>query len=123
MNRHLESSLIAIGTAAAALALAAMSARAYADDPTIDPTPFVSTKTRAEVRAEVMQGQQFRQAYGEWPTEMKPLQSSLTREQVRNEYIASRNEVKALTGEDSGSFYLASKQGAQNGVMVAGSNH
>lgn len=124
MNRHLESSLIITGTAAAAFALAAItSTGAYADDITIDTTPFVSTKTRAEVRAEVMgQGEQLRLAYGEWPSDMNgaSFQSGLTRNQVRNEYMASRDEVKALTGEDSGSSYLALKQSGRNGFMVAG---
>ncbi|WP_158513865.1 DUF4148 domain-containing protein [Ramlibacter tataouinensis] len=121
MNRNLESALIITGTAAAALAFAAMtSAGAYAEDITIDTAPFVSSKTRAEVRAEVMgQAEQLRMAYGEAPADT-PFQSSLSREQVRDEYIGSRDEVRALTGEDSGSSYLASKP-ARHDLMMAGS--
>ncbi len=55
MKRNLASALAIGATAAAAIAIAALgSGKAYADDITIDPTPFVSTKTRAEVRAEFM---------------------------------------------------------------------
>jgi hypothetical protein len=101
-----------------------MTSAAYADDITIDSTPFVSTKTRAEVQAEVMgHAEQLRVAYGEWPTEMNraPSHSSLTRAQVRDEYLASRDEVKAFTGEDSGSSYLAARHSADKGIMLAGS--
>ena len=69
MNRNLASILtITTTTAAAILAVAAMtSGTAYADDITVDNTPFVSTKTRAEVRAEVMgQAEALRTASSEW---------------------------------------------------------
>jgi hypothetical protein len=52
MNRKLASALSITITAAAGLAAAAMaSGDVYADDITIDVTPFVSSKSRAEVRA------------------------------------------------------------------------
>ncbi|WP_167772471.1 hypothetical protein [Ramlibacter henchirensis] len=126
MNRNVQSSLIFTGTAAAALALAAMSSVAYADDITIDPTPFVSTKSRAEVRAEVLgKAEQIRMAHGEGgPMEMNraPFKSSLTRAQVRDEYLASRGEVKAFTGEDSGSSYIAAMQPRRSGMILAESD-
>jgi hypothetical protein len=122
MNRNLASTLAFAGTAAAAFALAAMTTAAYADDITIDSTPFVSTKTRAEVRAEVMgQADQLRMAHGEGAPEMNrsTFRSSLTRAQVTDAYIASRDEVNAFNGEDSGSSYLAANQ-TRSSVLLAG---
>ena len=125
MNRNLRSSLVFTGTAAAAFALAAMTSVAYADDITIDPTPFVSTKSRAEVRAEVIgKAEQIRMAHGEGDSGMNPaaFHSTLTRAQVRDEYMASRNQVTAFNGEDSGSAWLTAMQPGRNGnVMLAGS--
>ena len=43
--------------------------------------------------------------------------SQKTRAEVRADYIASRNEVNAFTGEDSGSAYLQ----ASNGRVFNGS--
>lgn len=124
MNRNLATALTFVSTGAAALALAAIaSGNAYADDITIDPTPFVSTRTRAEVRSEVMgQGEALRMASSEWSTQMNSTmlpQSTVTRAQVTQEYIASRREVNALNGEDSGSSYLASLPRRGGGVIMA----
>ncbi|AMO22884.1 hypothetical protein GCM10027034_33780 [Ramlibacter solisilvae] len=83
------------------------SAAARADDITIDNTPFQSSRTRAEVRAELMQNRQS--GYDTYATDYNQLssfQSSLTRDQVRAEYLADRNVVAAMTGEDAGSAYL-----------------
>lgn len=102
MNRHFALALV---TAAAAVAAASP---AFADDITIDPTPFTSTRSRAEVIGEM---QQFRRAgINPWADEYNPLagfRSDRTREQVTLEYQATRASVAALTGEDSGSMYLA----------------
>lgn len=49
MNRNLAFALATGAIAAAALAVAAIaSSKAYAEDSTIDPTPFVGSKSRAE---------------------------------------------------------------------------
>jgi hypothetical protein len=126
MNRTLATTLTIVSTGAAVLALTAIaSGNAYADDITIDPTPFVSSRTRAEVQAEVMgQGEALRMAGSEWSTQMNAMlpQSTLTREQVRQEYIATRREVNALNAEDSGSSYLASLPRRGGGVIMAGSD-
>jgi hypothetical protein len=125
MNRNLRSSLVFTGTAAAAFALAAMTSVAYADDITIDPTPFVSTKSRAEVRAEVIgKAEQIRMAHGEGAYGMTPAASggTLTRAQVRDDYMASRAQVSAFNGEDSGSAWLTAMQPHRDGnLMLAGS--
>jgi hypothetical protein len=123
MNRKLASTLSIVSTAAAAFAFAAIaSCNAYADDITIDNTPFVSTKTRAEVRAEVMgQAEQLRMANSEWPTQMnQPFHSGLTRAEAKADYIGSRREVNAFNGEDSGSAYLASLPRRGHNVILAG---
>ena len=128
MNRNLTSTLTIISTGAVAFALATMApGAAYADDITIDGTPFVSTRTRAEVQAEVMgRAEQLRMANSEWSTQQhQPLQpSGLTRAQVKAEYIASRSEANALNSEDSGSSYFAAlprRTNGVNGVIMAGS--
>lgn len=111
MNRQLASTLSLTTTAAAALAFAAIaSSSAYADDITIDNTPFVSSKTRAEVQAEVI-GHSQSIASSEWTTQMnhEPRRmSDFTRAQATAQYLASRDQVQALNAEDSGSSYLAS---------------
>ena len=124
MNRKLASALSITITAAAGLAAAAIaSGNAYADDITIDTTPFISTKTRAEVRAEVM-GQSLTSAASEWAMQLNHApqpQSAYTREQVTAEYIAARNEVNSRNAEDSGSSDFATlRRGMSAAVITAG---
>ena len=111
MNRKIALSLV----------LAATGAVAHADDIGMDPQPFTSTLTRAQVLAEL---RQFRQAgVNPWADDYAPVaqfRSSLTREQVIREYMASRDAVAALNGEDSGSTYLARREPAgKGGVQMA----
>lgn len=100
MNRHLFASLLA-------LAAVGSTGAAFADDITIDPHPFVSTLTRADVQAQL---QQYKAAgVNPWSTSYNPLArftSTRTRAEVTAEYLQSRAEVAALNGEDSGSVYL-----------------
>jgi hypothetical protein len=124
MNRNLASTLTITATAAAAFVLAALAcSNAYADDITVDNTPFVSSKTRAEVQGEVMG---MSSVSAEWNTPMPtPIASNLTREQVTAEYIASRREVSALNAEDSGSSYFASlpHRRVDSSVNMASESH
>ncbi len=80
---------------------------AFADDITIDPHPFVSTASRADVQAEL---RQFRSAGSSpWADDYNPLaqfRGSMTRAEVTAEYMGSRDTVSAFTSEDSGSTYL-----------------
>jgi len=125
MNRKLASVLSITITAAAGLAAAAMaSGDAYADDITIDTAPFVSTKTRAEVRAEAM-GQSLTSAASEWSMQLNyapQSRSAYTREQATAEYIATRNEVNWRNAEDSGSSHFAAlpRQSMGSTVITAG---
>jgi hypothetical protein len=125
MKRNLSAILAFGATAAAAIAAAALApGHAYADDITVDPAPFVSTRARADVRAELMsQRQQVLAASGEWSmqqsTAVHPA-SDYTRAQARADFLAARPEVSAFTGEDSGSAYLArtARRGGSGSVVV-----
>ena len=126
MNHRIASAITFSSTVAVAtIAAAFLASNAYADDPTIDTTVFVSTKSRAEVRAEVMSHRDQLSAYGGiWKgqqNEQRPFQSIYTAEQVRSEYKAARNEVQMMNGEDSGSSYLAQLRSApaETGIIVA----
>jgi hypothetical protein len=84
---------------------------ALAESPTIVNEAFVAGKTRAEVQAELAAYKQS--GVNPWATSYNPLRSfagTKTRDEVVAEYLASRQEVKALTGEDSGSAYLAQER-------------
>ena len=126
MNRNLASALALIAAAAAAFAFAALSpAIVYAGDITIDTTPFVGMKTRAEVAAEVAdQGEALRLSSSEAAMQATALPASdYTSQEAKAEYIAARDEVNALTREDSGSFYLtqSTQPAADADVILAGS--
>lgn len=126
MNRHFASTLSFAATAAAIACAAAMaSSSAYAETPTIDTTPFVSTRSRAEVQAELMGHPELvRAGASEWAmqhNEVPQLKSAYTSEQVRAQYRASRDEVSAMTAEDSGSSYFARQpMRATDRTVVAG---
>ena len=107
MTRKTAISLAYLTTvAAAAMAASLVSTRTYAESPTIDNTPFVSSRTRAEVQAELktpfIGGDPWSSRY-----DMFARGSAVTTEQVRGAYKMSRDEVNALTSEDSGSAFLA----------------
>ncbi|HWP13879.1 MAG TPA: hypothetical protein VNN06_18795 [Ramlibacter sp.] len=109
MKRNLATALaIAADLVAVAAAAAMVSGPAYADDITIDTTPFTSTRTRAEVQAELMnRSQMVSNGASEWGMYNQPqARSAYTSEQAKAEYKVSRQYVNAITGEDSGSAYF-----------------
>lgn len=112
MNRHFALSLV--------VAAAAAAGNAFADDITVDTTPFVSSRSRAEVQAELSQ---FKKAgVNPWSisyNQLRGFESRQTRQQVVGEYLAARGRVTAMTGEDSGSAYLKS-HAVQSGTTLAG---
>jgi hypothetical protein len=118
VNRKTTSFLIAatVGTAAGL----AVSSHAYADDITIDTNPFTSTATRAEVQAQLKVpfpggypwSSQYRQA--------APKGSTYTSQQAKADYVASRQEVNALNGEDSGAAYFGKMAGRTNSTATMG---
>lgn len=100
MNRNL----------AIALILSAAAGASFADDISVEPTPFTSTATRAEVQAELAA---FKKS-GVNPSsnQYNPLtqfSSQRSRADVAAEYATARDRVAAFTGEDSGSAYLAAR--------------
>ena len=98
---------------ALALVLAAAGTAASADEITIEP-PFVSTLSRAEVVADMMQ--HLRSGVNMLADDYNPLKdfvSTRTRAEVVAEFLADRQIVAAMTGEDSGSAYLARVKPAQ----------
>jgi hypothetical protein len=80
---------------------------AYADDITIEPHPFISVASRAQVLDDLHLYQ--RPGVNPWADDYHPARradGTLTRAQVTAEFMAARNLVAAFSGEDSGSDYL-----------------
>ena len=107
MTRKTAVSLAYLTTvAAAAIAASLVSFNTYAESPLIDSKPFVGSKTRAEVQAELktpfVGGDPWALEY-----RMVAGSSALAPDHARGAYKMSRDEVNALTAEDSGSAYLA----------------
>jgi hypothetical protein len=77
------------------------------------PAPFESKKSRSDVKEEL---RRYKQAgVNPWSTSYTPLRSfksTRTRADVQAEFLASREEVAAFNGEDSGSAFLASRRPA-----------
>ena len=109
-------------TYALCLSLAFVAAgNAMADDITIDPNPFVSSATRAEVMEDL---RQYRMAginaHADDYNPLAQFRSTLTRAEVMAEFHASRTQIAAFSGEDSGSIYLARAQTpADRAIVVA----
>ncbi|MDB5873379.1 MAG: hypothetical protein JWQ07_2821 [Ramlibacter sp.] len=114
MNRNIASALVLA---------AAMTGNAFADDITVDHTPFIAQKSRAEVQAELAQ---FKAAgVNPWATSYNQLAgfaSAKSRLEVASDYIASREAVSALNGEDSGSAYLAKTAARPTAILLAHSS-
>lgn len=108
---------------ATSVLIAAAAASAFAETPTVVNEPFVSTKSRAEVQAELFA---YKQAgVNPWSMSYNQLagfKSTTSREQVVAQYVAARNEVAAINSEDSGSAYLAQAfaQRTRTGEVLAG---
>jgi hypothetical protein len=97
MNRTITTALV--------VAAAAATGACFADDITLDTTPFTSTRSRAEVQAELSRGS-IERALADYRL-MAQRKSSYTRQQAIADYTAHRDEVAALNAQDSGSAYLA----------------
>lgn len=103
---------------AIALATLVAAGSTFADDITIDPVPFQSTATRAQVQAELAAFK--KSGVNPWSnsySQVRNFKSSKSRAEVVAEYIASRDRVAAMTREDSGSAYLA-RNGEPSGSRV-----
>jgi len=110
---------------ASAVLFTAVAASAFADElPALSTDSFASTKTRAEVQAELMG---YKQAgvnpYATLYNQLVGFKSTRSRQEVVAEYMAARNEVAALNSEDSGSAYLtqvAQRARTSTGPILAG---
>ena len=101
-----------------ALAIAAAAGSSFAESYTEHNTPFVATASRADVAAQLVQ-----QGVNPSSNRFNPLaqfRSTKTRAEVVAEYVAGRNVVNALTGEDSGSAFLADGATAEGQARLAG---
>jgi hypothetical protein len=111
MNRNLPSAIAAGAVTTIALLAAAViaSTPAYADDITVEQSPFVSSRTRQEVSAEAKTpypgGNPWSGTYN-----MFQARSTATSEQIQGEYRVNRDRVNAFHGEDSGSVYIMKAQ-------------
>src|SRR3990167_3047735 len=117
MNSNIASSLC-LGTAAVAFAAAAVmtAGNAHADDITIETMPAVLSAPRAVIKAQALQ----RPATDEWTlqhNQVPLLESGLTAAQAKAQYAAARDEVRALTAEDSGSTYFWKMPRSATSVM------
>jgi len=111
MTRN-TASAIGFGTSIALAAAAAglISTSAFAETTLEYASPFVSTLTRAEVQAEFKaRPDLLRAAASEWAMQQSEpvgLKSTEIRANAKNEYRSARQEVLAMTSEDSGSAYF-----------------
>jgi hypothetical protein len=104
----------------ALVAAAALSGQAFAETPTVVNEKFVSTKTRAEVQAELAAYKQTGvNTYSISYNPLKTFRSSVTRDQVTAQFLADRDDVAAVTGEDSGSFAQARHSVPVSGTKLA----
>ena len=106
--------------ALAAIALAAASS-AFAESPIANTTPVVGSLDRAAVQAEL---QQYKASgvnpWSQGFNQLRGFQSTRTRAQVTAEFLQSRDEAAALTGEDSGSAYLSARTPGVAAPVLAG---
>jgi hypothetical protein len=106
MNRKIALTFVLASFAAAS---------AFAETPMVDAKPFKSSMTREQVQAEL---QQHRKAgvdvYADGYNQLTGFRSTVTRAEVKAEFIASRDMVSALNSEDSGSRYLARREMPRN---------
>jgi hypothetical protein len=111
MNRNIALAIVLAATFAG---------NAFADDITIDTTPFTSTLSRAEVQADLARFQQA--GNSPWQDDYNQVarfQGGHTRAQVEAGYLASRDMVSAFGAEDSGSSYLMARAARSDDVLVA----
>ena len=99
MNRKIALTLV--------IAAATAAGSAFAETPTASDSVFQSAASRSNVQAEL---QQHRQAgvdtFADGYDQLREFRSQRTRAAVEAEYVAARDQVAAMTGEDSGASYI-----------------
>lgn len=108
----------------AAFALAAIATSgAWAESPTVLKDTFVSTKSRAEVVAELHAHKKAGvNTYSISYNPVRNFQSSVSRDQVVAAYLADRDVVAAVHSEDGGSTWFAqhNQRHQDSATVVAG---
>jgi hypothetical protein len=119
MNSKTTHSLFLLTAVVGAAATAFIATSARADDITMDNSVFVSSKTRAEVNADL--NKPYPGGYP-WSSQYKMgvKKGDRTTQDAQREYLASRDEVRAFGGEDSGSNYLNGTAGRTNPTAMMG---
>ena len=119
MNHKLTSSLFFAAAVVGAIGTATISTGARADDITMDKTAFQSSKSRDEVRADLKTpwpgGYPWSSSY-----KMGIAKSDRSPSDVRQGYLTSRDEVRAINSEDSGSSYFTTRAGRSNPAATMG---
>ncbi|MDB5861138.1 MAG: hypothetical protein JWQ76_4827 [Ramlibacter sp.] len=110
-----------VAVAVTSLAGGAFAGTGLAGDITVETEPFVSTLSRAEIRA-TLDGFQKSGAnpWADGYDQLAGFVGSETRAEVTAEYVVNRAVVAALTGEDSGSQYFAEGVITRHAVRIAG---
>ena len=125
MDQRIASTLGYLGTVAAAVVAAVlMSGQARAEGPIEVLPPFAGSLTRAQVQAQVLQDRGHVTSFAsEWTLQQDPFlprPGGFTREQARAGYIAAREQVHAMTAEDSGSSAMAQASARRPAITLAG---
>jgi hypothetical protein len=121
MQHRTASTIGYIGSVlAATLAAALISSNAWAEGPIEVLPPFVGTLTRAEVKADVLKAglTSYASEYALQQHGAGPTASLYTRQQATADYIAARDQVRAMNAEDSGSSVIA-RMPVRSSVTVA----
>jgi hypothetical protein len=122
-NLHAATTLAAVAAVAAAAVAAIVSPKAAnaAGDISVDPVPFVSSTSRAQVREQLLEfPASGGDGEGTYAATLTQGHGAVNRVDLRDEYKASRDEVNAMGGEDSGSTYLKSHAAAANPAAIMG---
>ena len=117
-----------IAVIAIAIAATGSAGSAFADDISIDTQTFVSTRTRADVKADMLQARADG-SMASWVAEAGsvPATLAMSRQVTRQEVMADMRVNReaslaraAMVGEDSGSFYLSqiAQPGAASGWLA-----
>jgi len=104
--------------AIAAIAAVSFGAQADEADASQYGVQFNGTKTRAEVQAQL--AAKGVNTYSISYNPVTSFQGKLSRAQVTADYLASRDQVAAVTGEDSGSAFLAASAARRTRSALAG---
>ena len=103
----------------AGLAVVAVASSARAEGPIVSEQAAPSSLSRADVMAEY---RQFKKGANPWSSSYDPFKgfkADRQRGDVTGEYRASQGEVRALTGEDSGSEFLARNPAAHGSAYAS----